>query len=279
MKVTIVGAGNVGATCAQRIAEADIADVALIDIAEGLAAGKALDLTQAAPLVGHSRRIVGGEDYTLAEGSDVVVITAGLPRKPGMTRDDLLAANGKIITQIVTELKQTAPEAIYIMVANPLDVTTYIAHQAPADVQAMVLGGHGDSMVPLPRYATAGGMAITELISSSRLDEIVERTRQGGTEIVSHLKTGGAFYAPAAGVAQMVGAIVRDEKRLMPASVLLRGEYGLDGVFVGVPVKLGAAGVEEIIELELAEEELSALHDSAEHVRRTVIRWEEMQEA
>jgi len=279
VKVTIVGAGNVGATCAQRIAEADIADVALIDIAEGLAAGKALDLTQAAPLVGHSRRIVGGEDYTLAEGSDVVVITAGLPRKPGMTRDDLLAANGKIITQIVTELKQTAPEAIYIMVANPLDVTTYIAHQAPADVQAMVLGGHGDSMVPLPRYATAGGMAITELISSSRLDEIVERTRQGGTEIVSHLKTGGAFYAPAAGVAQMVGAIVRDEKRLMPASVLLRGEYGLDGVFVGVPVKLGAAGVEEIIELELAEEELSALHDSAEHVRRTVIRWEEMQEA
>ncbi len=310
MKVTIVGAGNVGATCAQRIAEADIADVALIDIAEGLAAGKALDLTQAAPLVGHSRRIVGGEDYTLAEGSDVVVITAGLPRKPGMTRDDLLAANGKIITQIVTELKQTAPEAIYIMVANPLDVTTYIAHQvlgvprerimgmagaldsvrfrafialelgcAPADVQAMVLGGHGDSMVPLPRYATAGGMAITELISSSRLDEIVERTRQGGTEIVSHLKTGGAFYAPAAGVAQMVGAIVRDEKRLMPASVLLRGEYGLDGVFVGVPVKLGASGVEEIIELELTEEELSALHDSAEHVRRTVIRWEEMQEA
>ena len=310
MKVTIVGAGNVGATCAQRIAEADIADVALIDIAEGLAAGKALDLAEAAPLVGHSRRIVGGEDYALAEGSDVVVITAGLPRKPGMTRDDLLAANGEIITQTVTELSRTAPNAIYIMVTNPLDVTTYIAYQvlgvprecimgmagaldsvrfrtfiamelgcAPADVQAMVLGGHGDSMVPLPRYATAGGMAVTELISSSRLEEIVERTRNGGTEIVSHLKTGGAFYAPAAGVAQMVAAIVRDEKRLMPASVLLRGEYGLDDVFVGVPVKLGAGGVEEIIELHLTEEELAALHDSAEHVRRTVARWQQMQDA
>ncbi len=308
MKVTIVGAGNVGATCAQRIAEADIADVALIDIAEGLAAGKALDLAEAAPLVGHSRRIVGGEDYILAEDSDVVVITAGLPRKPGMTRDDLLAANGEIVTQIVTELSRTAPDAIYIMVTNPLDVTTYIAHQilgvprerimgmagaldsvrfrtfiamelgcAPADVQAMVLGGHGDSMVPLPRYATAGGMAVTELISSARLEEIVERTRQGGMEIVSHLKTGGAFYAPAAGVAQMVAAIVRDEKRLIPASVLLRGEYGLDDVFVGVPVKLGAAGVEEIIELDLTSEELSMLHDSAEHVRRTIAQWEDLQ--
>jgi malate dehydrogenase len=310
VKVTIVGAGNVGATCAQRIAEADIADVALIDIAEGLAAGKALDLAEAAPLVGHSRRIVGGEDYALAEGSDVVVITAGLPRKPGMTRDDLLAANGEIITQIMTELKQTAPDAIYIIVTNPLDVTTYVAHQvsglrrerimgmagaldtarfcafiamelgcAPADVQAMVLGGHGDSMVPLPRYSTAGGMAVTELISSTRLDEIVERTRQGGAEIVSYLKTGSAFYAPAAGVARMVSAIVRDEKRLMPASVLLRGEYGLKDVFVGVPVKLGTGGVEEIIELDLTEEELSALHDSAEHVRRTVARWENLQEA
>ncbi len=305
MKVAIVGAGNVGATCAQRIAEADIADVALIDIAEGLAAGKALDLAEAAPLVGHSRRIVGGEDYDLAKGSDVVVITAGLPRKPGMTRDDLLAA-----TQIVTELKRTTPDAIYIMVTNPLDVTTYIAHQilgvprervmgmagaldsvrfrafiamelgcAPADVQAIVLGGHGDSMVPLPRYATAGGIAVTELISSARLEEIVERTRQGGTEIVSHLKTGGAFYAPAAGVAQMVAAIVRDEKRLLPASVLLQGEYGINDVFLGVPVKLGAGGVEQIVELDLTEEELSALHESAEHVRRTVARWLEMQEA
>jgi len=254
--------------------------------------------------------ISGGEDYDLAKGSDVVVITAGLPRKPGMTRDDLLAANGKIITQIVTELAKTAPDAIYIMVTNPLDVTTYIAHQilrvprervmgmagaldsvrfrafiamelgcAPADIQAIVLGGHGDSMVPLPRYATAGGIAVTELISSARLEEIVERTRQGGTEIVSHLKTGGAFYAPASGVAQMVAAIVRDEKRLLPASVLLQGEYGLEDVFVGVPVKLGAAGVEEIIELDLTDEELSALHDSAEHVRRTVARWEEMQGA
>jgi len=310
VKATIVGAGNVGATCAQRIAEADIADVALIDIAEGLAAGKALDLSEAAPLVGHSRQIIGGEDYNLAEGSAVVVITAGLPRKPGMTRDDLLAANGKIITQIVTELSRTAPDAIYIMVTNPLDVTTYIAHQisgvprerimgmagaldsvrfrafiamelgcAPADVQAIVLGGHGDSMVPLPRYATAGGVAVTELISSARLEEIVERTRNGGTEIVSHLKTGGAFYAPAAGVAQMVAAIVRDEKRLLPASVLLQGEYGLEDVFVGVPVRLGAAGVEEIIELDLTEEELAALHASAEHVRQTVARWRAVQDA
>ncbi len=309
MKVTIVGAGNVGATCAQRIAEAGIADVCLIDIAEGLAAGKALDLAQAAPLVGHSRQVTGGQDYALAEGSAVVVVTAGLPRKPGMSRDDLLATNGKIVADIASALAKVIPDAIYIMVTNPLDVTTYIAHQvsgvprermmgmaggldtarfctfiaqelncSPADVQAVVLGGHGDSMVPLPRYATVGGVAVTELISPDRLEEIIERTRNGGAEIVSHLKTGGAYYAPAAAVAQMVGAIVRDEKRILPASVLLQGEYGLNDVFVGVPVKLGAGGVEEIIELDLTEEELSALHESAEHVRSTIARWNQIQD-
>ncbi len=310
MKVTVVGAGNVGATCAQRIAEADTADVCLIDIVEGLAAGKALDLAQAAPLVGHSRLISGGEDYALAAGSDLVVVTAGVARKPGMSRDDLLVTNGKIIAEIARALREVAPEAIYIMVTNPLDVTTYIAHQvlgaprerimgmaggldtarfctfiaqelncSPTDVQAMVLGGHGDSMVPLPRYATVGDVAVTELISPEPLAQIIERTRNGGAEIVSYLKTGSAFYAPAAAVAQMVGAILRDDKRILPASVLLRGEYGLDDVFVGAPVKLGAGGVEEIVELDLTDEELAALHTSAEHVRSTIARWNEMKDA
>ncbi len=307
MKVTIVGAGNVGATCAQRIAEADVADVCLIDIVAGLAAGKALDLAQAAPLVGHSRLITGGEDYALAHGSEVAVVTAGVSRKPGMSRDDLLATNGKIVSDIISKLAEVVPHAIYIMVTNPLDVTTHIAHELlggprervmgmaggldtarfctfiaqeldcpPTDVEAIVLGGHGDSMVPLPRYTTVGGVPVSELISPQRLEEIIERTRQAGAEIVSYLKTASAFYAPAAAVAQMVGAILRDEKRLLPASVLLRGEYGLEDVFVGVPVKLGAAGVEEIIELDLTEDELAALRGSAVHVRSTVSQWQEM---
>ncbi len=307
MKVTIVGAGNVGATCAQRIAEADTADVCLIDIVEGLAAGKALDLAQAAPLVGHSRLIIGGEDYDLARCSDLVVVTAGVPRKPGMSRDDLLATNGKIVTDIISKLAEVVPGAIYIMVTNPLDVTTHIAHEllgrprervmgmaggldtarfctfiaqeldcSPTDVEAIVLGGHGDSMVPLPRHTTVRGVPVSELISPQRLEEIIERTRKGGAEIVSYLKTGSAFYAPAAAVAQMVGAILRDEKRILPASVLLQGEYGLADVFVGVPVKLGAGGVEEVIELDLTKEELEALKASAAHVRSTVSQWQEI---
>jgi len=308
MKVTVVGAGNVGATCAQRIAEDDIADVYLVDVVEGLAEGKALDLAQAAPLVGHSRAITGGADYQGAADSHVVVITAGITRKPGMSRDDLLQTNGRIVAEVTEQVVAVAPNAIIIVVSNPLDVTTHIARQvsgsergrvmgmagaldtarfrafigmelgcSPVDVSAMVLGGHGDSMVPLPRHATVGGVPVTELIEPTRLDEIVQRTRDGGAEIVGLLKTASAFYAPAAGVKDMVAAIVQDEQRVLPVSVLLQGEYGLHDVFVGIPVRLGREGVEEIIEVELNEEEMAALHRSAEHVRETVQKWEAMQ--
>ncbi len=310
MKVTVVGAGHVGATCAQRLVEGDIADVYLVDIADGLAAGKALDLAQAAPLVGHSRRIEGGTTYEPAAGSDVVVITAGVPRKPGMSRDDLLATNGKIVTSIVEQIAEHAPDAIIIMVTNPLDVTTHIAMEvsglarervmgmagaldtarfrcfigfelgcAARDVQAMVLGGHGDSMVPLASSATVGGVPIAGLIAPERLEEIIQRTRDGGAEIVGLMKTASAFYAPSAGVVDMVASILRDEGRVLPASVLLRGEFGIDDTFVGVPVRLGAAGVEEIIECELSAEEMAALHASAAHVRETVAAWERLKNA
>ncbi|MGC9319351.1 MAG: malate dehydrogenase [Armatimonadota bacterium] len=305
MKVTIVGAGHVGATCAQRIIESDIADVYLVDIVEGLAAGKALDLAQAAPLVGHSRSVEGGTEYSGAEGSDVVVITAGVPRKPGMSRDDLLETNGQIVTDIVERVIEVAPDAILIMVTNPLDVTTHIAKQvsglpretvmgmagaldtarfrafigtelgcSAVDVQAMVLGGHGDCMVPLVSSATVGGVPVTQLIPRERLQEIVQRTRDGGAEIVGLMKTSSAFYAPSAGVTEMVASILRDEGRVLPASVLLQGEFGLEDVFVGVPVRLGAWGVEEIIECDLSDDELAALQASAEAVRETVEAWE-----
>jgi malate dehydrogenase len=304
MKVTIVGAGNVGATCAQRVVEGGLAEVYLVDVVEGLARGKALDLAQAAPVVGHGCRISGGESYEGAAGSEIVVITAGVARKPGMSRDDLLQINGQIVGQVVENLMTVCPEALLIMVSNPLDVTTYIAHQlsglprervigmagvldsarfcafiaaetgcSAADVTAMVLGGHGDSMVPLPRHATVGGIPVTELIAPDRLEAIIERTRQGGAEIVSYLKTGSAFYAPAASVVQMVGAVLRDEKRVLPACVQLQGEYGLQDVFVGVPVKLGRSGVEQVIELELTASEQQALQASANQVRETVAAW------
>ncbi|NLO05925.1 MAG: malate dehydrogenase [candidate division WS1 bacterium] len=307
MKVTVVGAGHVGATTAQRLVEGNIADVYLVDIVDGLAAGKALDLAQAAPLVGHGRKIVGGTEYAGAEGSDVVVITAGIARKPGMSRDDLLMTNGKIVTGIVEEIMAVAPDAILIMVTNPLDVTTHIAMEvsgqprervmgmagaldtarfrafigmelgcASSDVQAMVLGGHGDSMVPLASSATVGGVPITQLIEPGRLEEIIQRTRDGGAEIVGLLKTGSAFYAPSAGVTEMVGSILRNENKVMPVSVLLQGEYGIEDTFVGVPVKLGAGGVEEIIEVKLSDDENAALRASAEHVRETVAAWERL---
>ena len=307
MKVTIVGAGHVGATTAQRVAEASIADVYLVDIMDGLAAGKALDLAQAAPLAGHSSTITGGTEYEPAEGSEIVVITAGIARKPGMSRDDLLTTNGNIVADIVEQVSRVAPDAIIIMVTNPLDVTTHIAMEvsglprervmgmagaldtarfrtfigmelgcSATDVQAMVLGGHGDSMVPLASSATVGGIPISQLIEAGRLEEIIQRTRDGGAEIVGLLKTGSAYYAPAAGVTEMVASIVRNEGRIMPVSVLLEGEFGIDDTFVGVPVRLGSAGIEEIIEVELAEDELSALHASAEHVRETVQTWERL---
>jgi len=307
MRVTVVGAGNVGATTAQRLVESGLCDVYLVDVLEGLARGKALDLMQAAPILAHSGRIEGGETYDGAAGSDVVVVTAGIARKPGMSRDDLLQTNGRIVTEVTENLNRVCPEAILLMVANPLDVTTHIAHQlsgqprervigmagvldtarfcafiamelgvSAAEVTAMVLGGHGDSMVPLPRHATVAGVPVTELIAAERLAEIVERTRNGGAEIVSYLKTGSAFYAPAAAVVQMAAAILRDEKRLLPACVLLQGEYGLQDVFVGVPCVLGRAGVERIVELKLTAEEAEALRQSAEHVRQTVADWERL---
>ena len=307
MKVTVVGAGNVGATCAQRIVEGKLADVYLVDVVEGLARGKALDLAEAAPVVGHGCRIEGGEDYAPAAGSDVVVITAGIARKPGMSRDDLLATNGKIAQSVVSNIVAHAPNAIILMVSNPLDVTTYIAQQvsgqarervfgmagvldtarfrafiamevgcSPEDVTAMVLGGHGDSMVPLPRHATVSGVPISELIPTARLAEIVQRTRDGGAEIVKHLKTGSAFYAPAAAVCQMVASILRDERRILPTCVRLQGEYGLEDVFVGVPAMLGKNGIEKVIEVTLADEERSALETSAQHVRETIETWERL---
>ena len=308
MKVTIVGAGNVGATCAQRIVEADIADVYLVDVVEGLATGKALDIAQAAPIVGQSRRIEGGEDYAPAAASDIVVITAGKPRTPGMSRDDLLQINAGITTAVVEAVMQVTPDALLLMVANPLDVTTYVAQQVsghsrdrvigmagvldssrfrafiamelgccPSEVTAMVLGGHGDSMVPLPRHSTVSGIPVTDLISPERLEAIVERTRKAGGEIVSYLKTGSAFYAPAAAVTQMVGAILRDEKRILPTCVRLDGEYGMDDVFLGVPAILGAGGMEGVVELELNEEESAALRESADHVRQTVAQWQQLE--
>lgn len=309
MKVTVVGAGNVGATCAQRLVEGGLSDVYLVDVVEGLARGKALDMMQAAPIIGHGQRIEGGESYEGAAGSDIVVITAGIARKPGMSRDDLLQTNGGIVTKVTESITAVCPEAIIIMVSNPLDVTTYIAQQvsglprervigmagvldtarfcafiamevgcSAADVRAMVLGGHGDSMVPLPRHATVNGVPVTELIPADRLAEIVDRTRNGGAEIVSYLKTGSAFYAPSAAVVQMVASILRDEKRLLPAAVRLQGEYGLDDVFVGVPTVLGRNGLERVVEVALDDEERAALHASAGHVRETVQAWQRLQQ-
>lgn len=307
MKVTVVGAGHVGATTAQRIVEGDIADVYLVDIVEGLARGKALDLAQAAPIVGHARSIEGGEDYAPAEGSDVVVITAGKPRMPGMSRDDLLASNAAITTAVVNGVREYAPDALLLMVSNPLDVTTYVAREVsglprercigmagvldtarfrafiameigchPSEVTAMVLGGHGDSMVPLPRHSTVSGIPVTQLIPADRLEAIVDRTRKGGGEIVSYLKTGSAFYAPAAAVTQMVASILGDEKRILPTCVKLEGEYGLDDVYMGVPAVLGAGGVERVVEVELDEQERAALDVSAGHVRETIAAWEHL---
>ncbi|MFQ6132617.1 MAG: malate dehydrogenase [Armatimonadota bacterium] len=301
MKVTVVGAGHVGENCAMRIAESGLADVVLVDILESMAKGKALDMMQAGPVVGHSREIVGTGDYADCKGSDIAVITAGVPRKPGMSRDDLLEVNADIVTDVVTKLKRVARNCMLIMVSNPLDVTTWLAYNlsglpkervmgmagvldstrfrafiamelgcSPEEVNAMVLGGHGDSMVPLPRHATVAGVPVTELLGKRAINRIVKRTQVAGGEIVKLLGTGSAYYAPAAAVTQMVGAILRDEKRLLPASVLLRGEYGLRNVFLGVPVILGAGGVEEIVELKLNREEKKALHASAEHVRGTI---------
>ncbi|MBW2092135.1 MAG: malate dehydrogenase [Deltaproteobacteria bacterium] len=300
-KITIIGAGQVGATTAQRIAEHGLADVLLLDIVEGLPQGKALDLLEAAPIECHDFGVTGANDYSQSENSDIVIITAGIPRKPGMSRDDLIRTNMKIVQEVTSEVVKFSPQAILIVISNPLDAMCHIAHKVSGfdrrrvigmagvldsarfrsflakeldvsvqNIQALVLGGHGDTMVPLPRFTTVAGVPVTELIPSKRLEEIIERTRQCGAEIVGLLKTGSAFYAPASAAAQMAAAILQDRKMILPCSVLLEGEYGINGLFVGVPVKLGANGVEEIIELKLQPDEDQALKKSAAAVQELV---------
>ncbi|MBM4409433.1 MAG: malate dehydrogenase [Chloroflexi bacterium] len=300
-KVTVIGAGNVGATTAQRIAEAGLADVVLVDIVEGLPQGKGLDLAQAAPVVGHDARISGTNDYADTAGSDVIVVTSGLARQPGMSRDDLLAKNAGIVRAVVQASAAQSPNAIIVVVTNPLDAMCHVAMEASgfprervigmagvldsarfrtfiawelgvsvADTHAFVLGGHGDTMVPLPRYSTVAGIPITELMSPERVEALVTRTRNGGAEIVGLLKTGSAYYAPAASTFEMVESILLDRKRVLPCAAFLNGEYRTDGLFVGVPVVLGAAGMERIIEISLTADEQSAFDSSAASVRELV---------
>ncbi len=302
-KVTVIGAGNVGATTAQRIAESGLADVVLVDTVEGLPQGKALDLAEAAPVVGHDARITGTNDYADTAGSDIIVVTSGLARQPGMSRDDLLAKNASIVRSVVEQSASVSPDAIIVVVTNPLDAMCLEAMKASGfprqrvigmagvldsarfrafiaaelsvsvrDVRAFVLGGHGDTMVPLPRYSTAGGVPITELLPADRIEQLVDRTRNGGAEIVALLKSGSAYYAPAAAVAEMVEAILLDERRILPCAVLLNGEYGVDGLFVGVPAILGAGGMESVVEIELLPDEKAAFAHSADAVRELVVK-------
>jgi malate dehydrogenase len=297
-KVTVVGAGNVGATTAQRIAEADLADVVMVDVAGDLATGKALDMMESAPVLGWSARISGGSDYGPTAGSHVCVITAGLARKPGMSRDDLLAKNTDIVREVVGELVRHSPDTILIVVSNPLDAMCEVARRVSGfprervfgmagvldaarmryfiadalavsvlDVDAIVLGGHGDTMVPLPRYATVAGIPLPQLLAADRIEAINQRTRTGGAEIVNYYKQGSAYYAPAAASFEMVAAVLQDKKKILPCAVLLQGEYGLSGLFVGVPAKLGRRGVEEVIELQLTPAEQAELEKSAAAVR------------
>jgi malate dehydrogenase len=302
-KITIVGAGNVGATTAHWCAAAELGDIILLDIPQtgDMPKGKALDLRQASPIVGFDSEIIGTTDYNDTHGSDVVVITAGVPRKPGMSRDDLLAINAKIMTDVCQHVKSTSQHAIVIVVSNPLDAMaqralevtgfepnrvvgqagvldtaryrTFLAMElgvSVEDISALLMGGHGDTMVPIPSCTSVGGIPVTQLINSSRLEEIVERTRNGGAEIVALLKTGSAYYAPAAATAQMVEAIVRDKKRLIPCAAYCDKEYGVGGYFVGVPVVLGASGVERIVELELTAAEQAAFRHSVDAVKQLV---------
>ncbi|MBI4551280.1 MAG: malate dehydrogenase [Candidatus Latescibacteria bacterium] len=293
-KIGVVGSGNVGATVALYAAQLELGDITMVDIIEGVPQGKALDMLEAGPVLGYDSQVVGSNDYAAIEGADVVVVTAGLARKPGQDRLDLLKKNAEIITSVTENIVTYAPQSIILMVSNPLDVMTYIALTVSGfgrkrvfgqagvldcaryrtfiamelgvsmeDTSAMILGGHGDTMVPLPRYTTVSGIPITELLPQETIDRIVQRTRDGGAEIVNLLKTGSAYYAPAAAVVQMVESILRGKNRIVPASVLLEGEYGLHGVCVGVPVKLGRSGVEGIIELKLTDAERAALHASA----------------
>ncbi len=300
-KVTVVGSGNVGATTAQRLVDQQLADVVLVDILEGIPQGKALDLLEAGPVEGYDFQLTGSNDYEDTQGSDVVVITAGLPRKPGMSRDDLLLKNAGIVKDVTENIVRYSPECIIIVVSNPLDAMcqvaksvsgfprerllgmagildsarfrTFIAQELNVSVEnthAFVLGGHGDTMVPLPRYSTVAGIPITELMPEGRVEALVQRTRDGGAEIVGLLKAGSAFYAPSASAVEMVEAILRDKKKILPCCVHLEGEYGINDLYVGVPVKLGSAGAEEVIEITLGDEEKAQLQHSADAVTELV---------
>lgn len=298
-KITVVGAGNVGATTAQRVAEKELARiVVLVDIAEGVPQGKGLDQWQSAPIEGFDSRIIGTNGYEETKGSDIIIITAGIARKPGMSRDDLLNTNAGIVKQVSEQIKQTSPNSIIIMVSNPLDVMSYVAMKVTGfprervlgmagvldtaryraflaealdvsvrDIQAMVLGGHGDTMVPLVSYTSVSGIPITQLLAKDKIDAIVDRTRNGGAEIVKFLKTGSAYYAPSAAAVQMAEAIVHNQRRILPCAAWLEGEYGMSGLFLGVPCKLGSRGLEKILEVDLTKEETEALARSAEAVR------------
>ena len=301
-KITVVGAGNVGATAAQRLAEKNLArSVVMVDVIEGIPQGKGLDQWQSAPIEGFDSRVIGANSYDEAAESEVFVVTAGIARKPGMSRDDLVKTNAGIVSSVAAEIKRVAPNAIIVMVSNPLDVMCYVAMKASGfprervigmagvldtaryraflaqamdvsveDIQAMVLGGHGDTMVPLVSYTTVSGIPVSQLIPKDKLDAIVTRTRNGGAEIVAFLKTGSAYYAPSAAAVQMVEAIALDKKRILPCSAWLQGEFGLKDVFCGVPCKLGRKGLEQILEVELTGAERAELHKSAEAVRDTM---------
>lgn len=302
LKVTVVGAGNVGGTVAQRLAEANCYDVVLVDVVEGMPQGKALDLMQAGPICGYDARIVGTNGYEETAGSAVAVITSGVTRKPGMSREELLATNTRIVQGVIREVATRSPDAILLVVTNPLDAMVHVAYRVSGfpksqvvgmagildsarfrafiaaelgvsgtDVHAMVLGGHGDSMVPLLRYTTVGGRPVSECMSKERLEALIRRTRDGGAEIVNLLKTGSAYYAPSASVVEMIEAMLKDQKRVLPCAARCEGEYGFSGIFVGVPVKLGRGGVEAIIEYDLTPEERSALMASAAAVRELCV--------
>jgi malate dehydrogenase len=300
-KVSIIGAGMTGATTAHWLAERELADLVLVDVVEGMPQGKALDLQEALPVIGKDVRVVGSNDYAATAGSDIIVITAGLPRKPGMSRDDLLAANAAIVRKAAEETIKLSPNAIYIILTNPLDVMTYLAWKATGlphqrvmgqagildsarmrafvamelgvsveNIHCYVMGGHGDEMVPLPRHSNVAGIPLNQILPPDRLAAIIDRTRKGGGEIVSLLKTGSAFYAPAAGLAQMVEAILKDKQLIVPTAVYMQGQYGLNDIYFGAPARLGRNGVEAVIEYDLNEEEMAALQKSAEGVAANI---------
>jgi malate dehydrogenase len=300
-KISVIGAGNVGATVAQRIVEKELADVVLVDILVGVPFGKALDLSEAAPIEKHDAKLSGANEYGATKDSEVIILTSGIPRKPGMSRDDLLATNAKIMKSVVSQAVQYSPQAVLIIVSNPLDAMCHVAFDASGfpknrvlgmagvldsarfrtfiaqelnvsveNTHAFVLGGHGDTMVPLPRFSTVSGIPITELMNSETIERLVKRTREGGAEIVGLLKTGSAFYAPASAACEMAEAIIKDKKKILPCAAYLTGEYGIHDLFIGVPVKLGKEGIEQIIQIKLTPEEDAALKKSAEAVKGLV---------